>query len=71
MTEWARGQSSQAQLDVFAHGPDGRTSLDRFEIRPADGRFDVYRPAGGIPPGRFDHMKLREMLTGALAGAAR
>ena len=71
MTAWARGKGTATQLDVYGHGADGRISLDRFEIRPAGTLFDVYRPAGGIPPGRFDHMELRQMLTSALAGAAR
>lgn len=71
MTTWARSRGTVTAIDVFGHGTDGLLDADRFEIRPAGDRHDVRCPAGGIPPGRLDQMELRQLLAGALTGAAR
>jgi hypothetical protein len=71
MTTWARGKGTATALDIFGHDAGGRSSVDRFEIGLAGDLFDVYRPAGGIPPGRCDHVELRQLLAEALTGAAR
>jgi hypothetical protein len=69
MTAWARGKGTATELDMFGHDAGGRLSVDRFEIRAAGDLFDVYRPAGGIPSGRCDHVELRRLLAEALTGA--
>lgn len=71
MTAWASSRGAATTIDMFGHGTDGLLDLDRFEIRPAGDMYDVHRPAGGIPPGRLDHMELRQLLADALTGAAR
>jgi hypothetical protein len=71
MTTWARGKGTATALDMFGHDANGRLFRDRFEIGPCGDLFDVYRPAGGIPPGRLDHMDLRQLLAESLIGAAR
>lgn len=76
MCAWARtvgglGIETRPAIDVFGHDKTGQPFLDRVELRPADTLFDVHRVAAGIPPGRFDDMRVYKMLADTLARAAQ